>query len=325
MTKISVIIPCFNAAQWVGEAVESALSQVGSDVEVLVVDDGSTDSSERVISSFGVRVTYLRQRNRGASAARNLGLSRAQGQFIQFLDADDVLQAGRFKILLAEWNRRSNIDFVSASFATFSGQLPSILQRLPETCGVVTDNALSVSYLPWAGLFDRTFIAKVGPWNEKLRIWEDLEFHARIFAQTKKFVHIPIPLYFYRQHASSRTSVYNSSRSRELIDFALDALLQTTEALVFSAALTPNSKTWLVPFYLHLSRRYAAFDDFDKFTVMMSIAREFSNRTTFKCKALAAQLFARAFGVRLASRTLELLLLPALHGDENSYNQLKED
>jgi hypothetical protein len=88
---VSVIIPCYNAEPYIGEAIASALNQTYSPVEVIVVDDGSTDRSIEVIRSFGDRVRLVAGEHRGACAARNQGLALSQGEFIQFLDADDVL------------------------------------------------------------------------------------------------------------------------------------------------------------------------------------------------------------------------------------------
>ena len=87
----SVVIPCYNAEGYVGEAIESALNQTYRPVEVIVIDDGSTDGSLDVIRSFGDRIRYESGPNRGPSAARNRGVQLARGELIQFLDADDVL------------------------------------------------------------------------------------------------------------------------------------------------------------------------------------------------------------------------------------------
>jgi glycosyltransferase involved in cell wall biosynthesis len=88
--KISVVIPVFNGERFIGDAIESVLTQTFMDFEVIVVDDGSLDQTETVVREFSERVAYYRQENRGAGAARNLGVSCARGEWIAFLDADDV-------------------------------------------------------------------------------------------------------------------------------------------------------------------------------------------------------------------------------------------
>jgi len=89
--KISVVIPCYNSAQWVGSAVRSVLCQTLPAAEILVVDDGSTDNPAEVLKEFGSRIRLLHRENGGLSAARNTGAAAAQGDWLLFLDADDRL------------------------------------------------------------------------------------------------------------------------------------------------------------------------------------------------------------------------------------------
>ena len=87
---VSIVVVCYNQAQFLGEAIESALAQTYQFVEILVVDDGSTDETAQVAAAFP-RVHYIHQSNRGLPAARNAGLHRSTGEYIVFLDADDRL------------------------------------------------------------------------------------------------------------------------------------------------------------------------------------------------------------------------------------------
>src|SRR5687767_5658816 len=90
MSTVSVIVPAYNAAAFVAEAIDSALAQSHPELEVIVVDDSSTDDTPAVLQSYGNRITVHRQDNRGVSAARNTGAQLATGEWIAFLDADDV-------------------------------------------------------------------------------------------------------------------------------------------------------------------------------------------------------------------------------------------
>jgi glycosyltransferase involved in cell wall biosynthesis len=92
--KFSVVIPAYNCARWLGEAVESALGQGREGAEVIVVDDGSTDDTPSVLASFAGRARVLRQENAGVAAARNRGIEEAHGEWIAFLDADDRFRPG---------------------------------------------------------------------------------------------------------------------------------------------------------------------------------------------------------------------------------------
>jgi glycosyltransferase involved in cell wall biosynthesis len=100
--KISVVIPCHNAAKFVASAVRSVLEQTGFDLEVIVVDDGSTDGSAEVVEQAFPSVVVLRQRNQGVAVARNTGIARATHDWLAFLDADDIWLPGK---LSAQWKR----------------------------------------------------------------------------------------------------------------------------------------------------------------------------------------------------------------------------
>src|SRR5438128_8633466 len=103
---VSILIPVYNAESFVADAIQSALDQTWPAKEIIAVDDGSTDRSAEVLKSFAPRIKVIEQENRGASAARNRALREAQGEFIQYLDADDLLAPNKIKIqmnrLLAE-------------------------------------------------------------------------------------------------------------------------------------------------------------------------------------------------------------------------------
>jgi glycosyltransferase involved in cell wall biosynthesis len=104
---VSVILPVYNRAGWVARAVESVLSQTHRHIELLVIDDGSTDDTRRVLESFGPRVTILDQMHAGAETARNLGLERARGEFVAFIDSDDVWRPERLSSQLPLFRREA--------------------------------------------------------------------------------------------------------------------------------------------------------------------------------------------------------------------------
>ena len=96
MAKISVIIPCYNAANWIAEALQSVVRQGLADLEVIVVDDGSTDESVKIAEKDFPFARLIKTENQGASKARNLGTRASTGEFIQYLDSDDLLLPQKF-------------------------------------------------------------------------------------------------------------------------------------------------------------------------------------------------------------------------------------
>ncbi len=110
MPKVSVIIPTYNRSGMVKEAISSVLAQTEQDFEIIVVDDGSTDNTREVVKSIaGPRIRYFYKQNGGPASARNFGLSKARGQFIAFLDSDDLWPTNYLDVMVA--NLRNNQDF----------------------------------------------------------------------------------------------------------------------------------------------------------------------------------------------------------------------
>jgi glycosyltransferase involved in cell wall biosynthesis len=97
---VSILIPCYNAERWVGEAIESALAQTWPEKEVLVIDDGSTDRSLEVIQRYRGRIRWETGPNRGSNTARNRLLELSAGEWLQYLDADDYLRPNKVQVQL---------------------------------------------------------------------------------------------------------------------------------------------------------------------------------------------------------------------------------
>src|SRR5690348_10439254 len=120
---VSVIIPCYNYGHLVADTIQSILLQTYADVEVIVIDDGSKDNTEQVVQAMvqkDKRVSYHKFPNTGLGESRNRGLSIAKGDFIQFLDADDLLEKRKFEIQLALFAEHPEADVVYGSVRYFT-------------------------------------------------------------------------------------------------------------------------------------------------------------------------------------------------------------
>ena len=126
--KVSVVIPVFNGERFIGDAIRSALGQTFRDFEIIVVDDGSTDQTEKIVRQFSDRVAYHRQENRGAGVARNLGVMRASGEWIAFLDADDIWYPQKLAVQFEAVAMNPLIAFVYSDMDTIDVH-EAILQR----------------------------------------------------------------------------------------------------------------------------------------------------------------------------------------------------
>src|SRR5437016_13270877 len=181
---VSILIPCFNAEKYIAEAIESALSQTWERREIIVVDDSSTDESLKIALSFGRQgVKVITQDHLGASAARNRGLREANGDFIQFLDADDLLSIRKVEIRMLRLQREPRGTITSCAWARF--------RKYPEECVVQPEpiwrNLLPVEWLvtSWrrggmmpshAWLTPREVVEKAGRWDETPCPNDDGEF-----------------------------------------------------------------------------------------------------------------------------------------------------
>jgi glycosyltransferase involved in cell wall biosynthesis len=114
---VSAVIPTYNRAKIIGRALESALGQTHSDIQVIVADDGSSDETRSVAESYGARVTYVRQANAGVSAARNFGMRHARGEFIAFLDSDDSWEPWKIEAQVAALRRHPEAGLVWTDMA----------------------------------------------------------------------------------------------------------------------------------------------------------------------------------------------------------------
>lgn len=118
---VSVIMPTYNRGAWIGRAIQSVLDQLEAEDELIVIDDGSTDDTQAVVSSFGQRVIYLRGEHRGAGPARNLALSHAGGDLVAFLDSDDEWLPGKLAMQRAFMAARPDVLFCFSDFQVVTG------------------------------------------------------------------------------------------------------------------------------------------------------------------------------------------------------------
>jgi glycosyltransferase involved in cell wall biosynthesis len=216
---VSVIVPVFNLERYVVEAVASVQAQAHQRVEIIIVDDGSTDATPTLIANVAIsdsRVQVISQTNAGPSAARNEGLRRATGEFISFLDADDTLHPMKILRQLATLERTgagiafcdyytTDEDLVPRTISPTRPQLSSINEQLP----------LQNVFPPHAALVRRDVVERVGLFDESLRSAEDWDYWIRCAAVTS-MVHVTGALCSYRRHGGQSHNDRTRMRSSQL-------------------------------------------------------------------------------------------------------------
>lgn len=218
MSRVSVVIPCYNAGAFLGEAVQSALAQTWDDLEVVVVDDGSTDPAtiDLLQRADWPRTRIIRQANAGPSAARNAAIRAATGEFILPLDADDRIDPTYVEKALAVFAADSGVGVVYCKASRFgAAQGP---WRLPEYAlrELVIDNVIFVS-----GVFRKADWERVGGFAEHLRHGvEDYDFWVKLVAAGCRVRQLDEVLFHYRVQAESRTSGFSKDRAVVVATYA---------------------------------------------------------------------------------------------------------
>jgi glycosyltransferase involved in cell wall biosynthesis len=212
--RVSCIIPVFNGERYLGEALDSVLGQSYGSVEVIVADDGSTDGTRRVVSAYDARVRYLHQENAGHAAARNLGLGAACGEFVAFLDADDLWHSDKLEYQMRRFRARPELDFCVTQVRNFWSPDMAPPEGLPHdpTLTPAVPGYSSVTLLAKRRLFDT-----VGRFNPALRHGDDTEWFMRAAEHGAVMELLPHVLVFRRLHTANRSRLLADASHREYL------------------------------------------------------------------------------------------------------------
>jgi len=209
---ISVIIPVFNQAEYLTDAIESVLAQSEPALEIIVIDDGSTDSSSKIADSYkpkGVQVVH--QVNKGLASARNTGIMRAIGSYIFPLDSDDLMKENCLERLTDEI-LRTNADMIAPSFKCFGKQNGEVvLDKDPKL-----EDFLKTNKIGYFSAIKRSALLEVGGYNPRMTWgWEDWDLWIDLLKRGKILVTIPDVLVLYRTKETSMITEANK-HSKEL-------------------------------------------------------------------------------------------------------------
>lgn len=240
---VSVIIPCYNMAQYLPEAVESILNQTYQNIEIVIVNDGSTDDTKQVIKELmqeSDRVLGLYKPNGGLGSARNYGIKQAKGELILPLDADDKFEVTFIEKAVKQFSSDRRLKVVYCNAAYFGAK--SGVWKLQD---FDYNNMLLSNMIFSCAMFRRVDYDGVGGYNESI-LYEDWEFWLRLLKDDAKVFKIPETLFFYRQH--ERGSLMNGlSKRNEMHLKSLD--------VIFNNNSKEFIKTYGNPIEIELNRR----------------------------------------------------------------------
>ncbi|MBI5535071.1 MAG: glycosyltransferase family 2 protein [Deltaproteobacteria bacterium] len=202
---VSIIIPCFNYARYLGAAIETARAQTHRNVEVIVVDDGSSDDSRQVAQKYPVKL--LVQENAGVARARNHGAAEARGELFVFLDADDELEPVYVERCLCALEGAGARAAYAYTQMRYFGDRDGVHESGPfSRKRILRGNLVNAS-----ALVKRSAFEHAGGFSKAWRVgWEDCELWVRMYSLGYEGVFVPEPLIRYRQHGKSRNALSRS-------------------------------------------------------------------------------------------------------------------
>jgi glycosyltransferase involved in cell wall biosynthesis len=210
--KVSVVVAAFNAEAYLRETLDCLLAQTYPNLEIVLVDDGSTDCTSEIAREAGEKVRVINQDNRGVSYARNVGLAHVEGEFVHFMDADDLLSPDFYELLAKPLVEDPGLDATYCAEEAFEGEWNgrNVLWRTDKSeyeKDAYTAVLLSSNLSPANVLYRAASIAFVGGFDTTLKTSEDYDFQLR-FVRFCKMRRVPEAVYYYRRHPRSASRDY---------------------------------------------------------------------------------------------------------------------
>ncbi|MCF4965834.1 glycosyltransferase [Nostoc sp. CMAA1605] len=300
--KASVIIPCFNAENWLKEAIDSCLQQTHSNLEIIVIDDGSTDNSLEIIKSYDKQIIWRSYPHQGGNYARNRGFDLAQGEYIQYLDADDYilpekiarqinfLETTGADVVYGDWRHQRHLPDgnVVLEKIEISGNQPDILTALLANWWV----ALA------ALMYTRKAVENSAGWDETLPAAQDRDFFLSVVMNGSKVVYQPGCHAIYRRYGA--VTVSTASKERWLKSHHL-VLQKVEQQLSQKNQLYPTYRQALATSYFELARE-ALFFDYSQYLRFLEATLVMFPEFRANSKRKFYRILQNSFGFRQAER-----------------------
>jgi len=270
--KVSILIPLYNSEEYIAETIDSCLDQTYKNIEIIIVDDGSTDSSLDIAKEYEKKHSNIKvetQKNSGAPVARNRAFKLSTGEYIQYIDADDLLHPAKIKLQMEVLSKEDGKTVAFGKYGYFKENIENIAWKdLPVNKNYNSGKQFlldlwgnGVAIIPHMWLLPRKLIEESGGWDESLSKNQDGEFFARVVFKANKVVFIEKSIGYYRRdnensisrQVSRKTLQANFQAFETYVELMQDDMdkfeVRRTLALVYSRFLCfipPSNKDLLV-------------------------------------------------------------------------------
>lgn len=240
--KVSIIIPVYNSEKYIFKCIKSVLSQSYENIEIIVIDDGSIDSSYKILKTYQCeKLKIIQQQNKGVSVARNIGIENSTGEFIVFVDSDDWIEFDLIEKLLKAYFEEERVDLVISQINHEKFDIPNGKYEIKELFKKLTKSKLkNIERInsPVAKLYKTDIIKKYNiKFNPNTTIGEDLEFNIEYLKNIKSIYWINDKLYNYVSNPLSATKKINNKKYKELknVNKKFEELLKQNKMTIFLA------------------------------------------------------------------------------------------
>lgn len=215
MEKVSIIVPLYNIENYIQNCIESLIRQTYKEIEIIVIDDGSTDSSMEILKQYQEDIIVFHQENQGVSYSRNKGLEKATGEYIMFVDGDDWIDSDMVESMM-KIMKEEKVDIVRCGYIreypTKKDYSILVKERKKMNKNEIYQMFLT-NYLlasPWCQLIRKTCIQTL--FDQNIKVGEDYLFNLSLYTQASTFVFLPNTYYHYRYNSESATTSLTSEK-----------------------------------------------------------------------------------------------------------------
>ena len=223
---VSCIIPTYNGERFVGQAIDSIVRQTYAPIEIICVDDGSTDRTQAIVREIGDRVQYIRQENAGPATARNTGARSAQGEFIAFLDSDDIWMPDKLKIQVAHLRNNPDHGFCVGHVQNFWE--PELAEEQLQFQDHPRSKPIA-GYVTQALLVRTGTLEKIGPFNTEMKHTDATDWFLRAKNCGVVGALLGDVLVMRRLHKNNRSRQFSDRSRNEFLEIAMAALKKKRE------------------------------------------------------------------------------------------------